>query len=234
MNESSCKPLESRLLSRKCRDHRQIAEMVVIESLPLRQFSSIPTTYAAYCSYWIVRSVGSSCAVSVLEVSGAVGTACGMLLSNFAIACFTSSAAVLMVRSRRAHVRMSEDALDYHIRHAQPIEIAAESTAGRMPAVPLRNATVSLVRMLSVLVIRYLLSANLTAVEGRENHPIDKATKCQRIGSAICEDCSLVRICRAQSVHFEAICKLPDNRNGCTPLASFWFRDDHSILIGKR
>ena len=35
----ACKPLQHKVLSRKCRIHRHLLEMAVIESLPLRQFT---------------------------------------------------------------------------------------------------------------------------------------------------------------------------------------------------
>jgi predicted RNA binding protein YcfA (HicA-like mRNA interferase family) len=52
-----------------------------------------------------------------------------------------------VVRRRGAHVRMSEDSLNHHIRHTETVQVASRPTPCRVPAVPLRDASVTFVRM---------------------------------------------------------------------------------------
>jgi hypothetical protein len=68
-----------------------------------------------------------------------------------------------VVRCRSAHIRMSEDSLNHHVRHAKAIQIASESTPRRVPSVPLSDASITLVVMI-FLVIRLIRHTLLMAV----------------------------------------------------------------------
>jgi hypothetical protein len=58
-----------------------------------------------------------------------------------------------VVRRRRAHVRMSQDSLNYHIGHTEAVQVASQSAPRRVPAVPLWDASITFVPMVSLVMI---------------------------------------------------------------------------------
>jgi hypothetical protein len=86
-----------------------------------------------------------------------------------------------VVRCGCAHVRVSEDSLDHHIRHTQAIQVASQSSPGCVPAMPFGDASVAPVRMAYLLVNWLCLPARFAPIQRRENNPVDHAAERQGI-----------------------------------------------------
>jgi hypothetical protein len=67
---------------------------------------------------------------------------------------------------------MTEDSLDYHVRHTQAVQVAPKPAPGCVPAMPLGNAAVAPVFVACLLVSRLRLPAILAAVQRRKDLPI--------------------------------------------------------------
>ena len=61
-----------------------------------------------------------------------------------------NSCSLDVVRRRGAHVRVSEDSLNHHIRHTEMVRVASQSAPRRVPPVLLWQASVTLAGMVSL------------------------------------------------------------------------------------
>jgi hypothetical protein len=64
-----------------------------------------------------------------------------------------------VVRRCGAHVCVSEDSLNHHIRHTEAVQGASQSAPRRVPAVPLRQSGVTLEFVVSALVFSFSFPA---------------------------------------------------------------------------
>jgi hypothetical protein len=71
-----------------------------------------------------------------------------------------------------------QNPLNDHVRHPESVEIAPETAARRVPPVPLRDATVTLVGMFRLLVVGLSLPTYFTAVESGQNDPVSNTAEC--------------------------------------------------------
>src|SRR5215510_8109349 len=85
-----------------------------------------------------------------------------------------------VIRCRGAHVRMSQDSLDYHVRHSKSIQVASESPTRRVPPVPFWDATITSVGMLRP-VASLCLPAHFAVIQRRKNVANDYAAKRQGV-----------------------------------------------------
>ena len=93
--------------------------------------------------------------------------------------------ALYVVRCRCARIGVTQDSLDDYVRHPKPIQVAPKSSPSGVPAVPDRNALVSLVLVLRVAVVVLSLMAALATVESRDYDPVYNAVSARGFPTAL-------------------------------------------------
>jgi hypothetical protein len=120
---------------------------------------------------------------------------------------------------------MPQNPLNYHVRYPKAVEIAAESAACGMPALPLGNPRVPFKLMLGFLVIGFALTAVFAPVEGWQDRAVYYAAEREGIARTIRKDWPSLPIARAQTVHFQPLCDWANYRHWRPTFSGFRITD---------